>query len=808
MSSIWTAGSSDGFRIGRDRDDSDPHPIFVPEGAFIKTLSASWKSGCYVTSKNDFYSWGSGQSWRLGTGNRIDSPYPQLVSTFPEFNFQQLASGDKFTAALSQDGSVLVWGAGYAHSPTPLKLDGKVKHIAACQTQLMCALEDGRVAIANRHKQVQYIRIPDINIVKVAIGTSHYLALSEDGAAYSWGGKSPATGQPEETNFPTQVPNLPTSIQSVFAFHNNSWFVHIDGSVYCCGANLDGSLGLGSTSSIRNVVRHPYNFGNSPVIQISCGDDFTLVLNLKGQVFAAGNPTDGRTMVPNPNNSHEFQECTKMAGHNVTQISCGCYSSALLVDGALPLDLGDVLIRNFKDFRMQSSSISVTDYEGKRITLTSGEEVLFNYGLQKGDILIDRTIEGDLDKQCMVIGAYEDIPVVIREEDCKIYPLKGITFDEIIKRFDLIERENAELAFAKDSNGLRVSVDKSDSAMTNFNGLKVGDIVNDGSVIAGARGHHLFAEKEGIFNEITFNDIISVSRDGDLIERYSLADGRDCFVKSAAEKGTLIFDPDVGAAEFVGALAETSCFASPADFGLLRTKLNGYVARTNKSGTTRSLFLETMETAIVSISTTETLKLNVACFDVVSHKELGQASVLGTLGEKVAVRLERIRNNFGCIKLVDPKDLVLIARINCPGEREIGGMKLSVNTADFKEHKILPGDVVEIDKKEASVVGCKDGKVYVLLQGEDSPKVLEKYDRLIRRSLPVYGISEIANKRICVSNYTLGFSRYYPGELLTKKGQPFKFLGVEDNKERTTLFMDMTTGEVLHIPAVQLDLRI
>ncbi|EAY00377.1 hypothetical protein TVAG_407260 [Trichomonas vaginalis G3] len=806
MSSIWTAGSSDGYRIGRDRDDNDPHPIFVPPGAFIKTLSASWKSGCYVTSQNEFYSWGSGQSWRLGTGNRSDSPYPQLVSTFPEFNFQQIVSGDKFSAALSEDGSVLVWGAGYAHSPTKLKLEDTVKHIAAGQTQLMCALSDGRVAIANRHKQVQYIRVPDNNIVKVAIGTSHYLALSEDGVAYSWGGESPATGQPKETLTPTQVPNLPTSIQSVFAYHNNSWFVDIDGSVYCCGANTDGSLGIGNTSSVRNVLRHPYNFGGSPVIQISCGDDFTLVLNLKGQVFAAGNPADGRTMVTNPNNSSEFQECTKMVGHNVTQISCGCYSSALLVDGALPLDFGDVLIRNFREFRMQSSEINVTDYEGKRFTLTSGEEELTNFGLQIGDILFDRTVQGDEDKHCMVIGTFEGFPVVIREEDCKIYPLKGITFDDVLERFDLLERENSELAFADSTKGYRISVDQSDSAMTPFNGLKVGDIINDGSVISGARGFHLFAEKDKIFHEITFSEIISVSRENNLIEKYSLFDGRECFVKTASEKGTIIFDSNIGAVEFVGQLAETDCFSSPGDFGLLRTKLSGYVARTNKEGMTRQLFLETMEHVIVNISLNETMKLGFACFDVVETKENSLATVLGTKNDKVAIRLEKIKNNFGCIKLVDKSEVTLIGRINCPGERIIDDVRYSVNTQDFKECKVLPSDVLELENgDEVIVVGAIKGKAFVM-KNDEKPFALEKYKRLVRRNLPVLGVSLIQNYRVLVSYYSLGFSRYYPGSIVTKRGKKYKFLGVRDSKDRETLFLDMETQEILHIDSVSLDL--
>ena len=804
-SSIWTAGSADGFRIGRERDDNDPHPINTPKNAHIKSISASWKNGYFVTSKNEFYSWGTGQSWRLATGNRIDAPTPQLVTTFPsDFEFQLIVSGDKFGAALSENGQVMAWGSGYAHSPTLLPLETTAVHIAADQKKLICALSDGRVAIVQRHDPVTYVKIPNNNIVKVAIGTSHYLALSEDGIAFSWGGDSPGTGQPSETLEPTEVPNLPHTIQGVFASHNNSWFVDIEGTLYYCGGNIDGSLGVGSTAVVRTVTRHPFRFGDAPVVQVGCGDNFTLVLNSAGQVFAAGCANDGRTMVPNPSMTTEFQECTIMKGHMVTQISCGCYSSALLVNGAPPPELGVVLLKNFREFKI-STQASVVGPHGKRINLDQDDAVLFQNGLQKGDILADRRIKEE--NQCMVIGSCDEIIYVIRESDCKIIPIDAHSFTGIISAYELVERPGAELFRAHGIGGGSVAVDNTKEAMSIFNGLLIGDHLDDDTTLAGARGPHLFGMKDGVLQEVDFNAITSVTRNGEVITSNKMADGKVCFVQAAPEKGRIFIERNFGACEFVGFLPGMNCYASPADFGSLRVIEGGVLARTNAGNDTRSLFLPTMDPCEVQISIENTFKLGFIATDLVQTPN-GMGFVTGRFKDEIAVRLEHHRNNFGSVTLFKPSDLTLCGRINYEGTRTINGVTLSVNTQDFNEAKVLPGDMIETEEgKIVTVVGVKEGKAFILCDGELKP--LANVKNLIRRSLPVYGVNEYEEgRKVIVSTCMLGLSRFMPGESQFSKGVSYRFLGLTADMQFLPLFLNESTKEIVQMNSVSFDLSI
>lgn len=833
-STVWTAGLANGFRIGREGVDSDPHPVISPKNTFIKAISASWQNGYFVTKSNQFYSWGTGQSWRLATGKRMDSPTPQLVSNFPSgYNIEQLVSGDKFGAVLCEGGIVLVWGAGYAHSPTPLELESPAVHIAAGPIELICALEDGRCVIIHRKNPHKYFKIPNTNIVKVAMGTSHYLALSEDGVAYSWGGDTPASGQPGEKKEPTIVPGLPFSIQSVYAYHCNSWFLDIDGSLFYCGTNLDGSLGIGNTLHVRSVQRHPFQFGDAPVIQVACGDDFTLVLNSAGQVFGAGNPTDGRTMVPNPELKTEFQLCTKLNGLTVTQISCGCYSSAALVNGAQPPDIGFVLLRNFKMFRMSKYDVSIVGPNRKRIMLEPSEKRLRELGLARGDILEYRGMDSPENK-CMVIGGHQETAVVIKEIDCKIDFLIGDTFSAIVQKYKLVERAGVKLQTSMTAFGVDDAVDPSDEAMEPFNGLCVGDIIDSGLEIAGARGDYLLAyDSNVVLNVIDINSIKSIHRTGHEINRFMTADGRVVFVEMA-KRGTIIVDRKWGACELVGKLSDTDLFSCPCDFGLLRALSDDgtFIARSSDKGCTRDCFDSKMEPIKVQISLQKTLPLGVAALDLVITPT-GRGTVIGVVDGKVAVLPERNRNNFGAIRLFDQSDILVIGRINSPLERTIYGIKLSVNTEDF--NRALPGDFVLVSQKTQSefkkcqddstsstekdftipdalikdfqritksyekigkrvgvVVGAADGHDYV--DFGDSLEELPEDFELIMRSMLIAGFNRKNGKNISVSSPLHGLAMFIPGDSIKVDGSTKIFLGVDFDNEMSRMFWDEETN--------------
>jgi len=795
-SSVWTAGSSEGYRIGRERDDNDPHPIQIPKNSYIKTISCSWKNGYFATDENHFYSWGTGQNYRLGTGVRNDSPFPQRVGTFPNnFAFRLVVSGDQFAATLGEDGTVMAWGNYFFQAPTIINLPAKAVHIAAGANRLICALENGSCTVVRDSHAIQTIKIPEAMIVKVAAGTSHFLALSDDGVAYSWG-DSAATGHPNEVSTPKVVPSLPHTIQSVFAYHNNSWFLNIDGSLYFCGANIEGSLGNGSISPSRIVSRHPHSFGDAPVIQVGCGDDFTLVLNSIGEVYAAGNPADGRTMVSDTNLHYEFQLCTKLANLNVTQISCGSYSSAVLVDGAPPPDLGIVLLRNFQDYKIPSNPVSVIGPNSERIMLEPCEDFLYQLGLMRGDILADTRL--NVENQCMVIGGNENRALVILERDCKIVFLDASNHEEMTSNFLLVRRNGSCLVQGVTISQKSLTIDGSSKAFERLNGLHVGDIIDGGLVIAGALGPHVYGIKQGFFEPVSVEKIECVKRQGECIERRILHNGELCFAQISNKKGDVYMHRQFGACVFVGSFLESRCFANPADFGRIRVIEDDCdLVRTVTDKQTHLYYLGSMEPIDVLISATETIDYGFIPLDVVQTIK-GKGSVLGVYENQIVVLLERNTQSFGTVTLFSPKELTTIARVSHQCTVEYQDIILSINTDDFTQKMYLPADEVKYKGNVCIIAGIDFNNYgYVNLNGRIIRIENDDDVDVCFRHLHVYCNKVFNDISISISMCSYFMSLILPLDTVIINEEECTFVGYTIDYEPKPVYVSKDAGDLI-----------
>lgn len=141
------------------------------------------------------------------------------------------------------------------------------------------------------------------NVIGIAAGVFHDLALRDDGNIYGWGYNP--SGE-------ISIPQDLTNVLALAAGANSSVSLHADGKVVVWGA-----AGFGSTS----VTNKPSGLSN--VVQVMFGDWHALALNADGTVVAWGTHTLGQTNVP--------------AGlTNVVAIAAGSrHSLALKVDGSV-----------------------------------------------------------------------------------------------------------------------------------------------------------------------------------------------------------------------------------------------------------------------------------------------------------------------------------------------------------------------------------------------------------------------------------------------------------------------------------------
>ncbi len=187
-----------------------------------------------------------------------------------------VAAGGGYTVALKKDGTVWTWGY-----------------------NANCELGDGtavtkyypvQVVTGEQKSSTGYLE----NIIQVAAGAYHNLALAKDGTVWSWGyNYHGQLGNNTTTNssLPVKVTGL-TDAVSIAAGYYNSFAVRKDGSVWSWGRNEYGSLGNGNTSN-QLIPRRVLGGASgsqylTDIVEVKAATMHTLALKANGTVYAWG----------------------------------------------------------------------------------------------------------------------------------------------------------------------------------------------------------------------------------------------------------------------------------------------------------------------------------------------------------------------------------------------------------------------------------------------------------------------------------------------------------------------------------------
>ena len=241
-------------------------PIQVPGLTSIKSIDV----GCYhnIALRKDgtVWAWGNNDSGQIGDGTTENRPTPVRVAKL--ISVEAIAAGYSHSVALRKDGTVWTWGMN-------------------CDDQLG--------AETSGDKSILPIQVPGLtNVVAIAAGEGHTLALKKDGTIWGWGSNSNGqlgSGTKANKSFvPVQVPGLSgmTSIASG-GFHNMA--LRRDGAVWAWGSNCDGQLGNGTNKDSSVPVQISGVSGASVVV---AGEGHSIILKQDGTVWVFGLNIDGQ----------------------------------------------------------------------------------------------------------------------------------------------------------------------------------------------------------------------------------------------------------------------------------------------------------------------------------------------------------------------------------------------------------------------------------------------------------------------------------------------------------------------------------
>jgi alpha-tubulin suppressor-like RCC1 family protein len=142
-----------------------PAEVSDLHGAEVKAIAGGQGHTLALNSDGTVWAWGYNFDGQLGDGTKANSTRPVRVGKLGRV--QAIAAGAFFNQALKEDGTVWAWGS----------------NTSGQDNELSGQLGDDAITSSNRP-----VEVGDLGGVEaIAAGSSHSLALKEDGTVWAWG---------------------------------------------------------------------------------------------------------------------------------------------------------------------------------------------------------------------------------------------------------------------------------------------------------------------------------------------------------------------------------------------------------------------------------------------------------------------------------------------------------------------------------------------------------------------------------------------------------------------------------------------
>lgn len=240
----------------------------VDDTVLLSGFSAGFEP---INAKSDpVIAWGGNARGEVGDLTQVnqDAPVPGPGQAV------QLASGAQRSYALRSDGTVWGWG----------------------DNDLVGALGDCCLDLSLHPRRIEGIN----SVTAIAAGAKHAIALRSDGTVWGWG--DGRLGQLADFNqvtfslaaFQSPVP-LParyaTDVVAIAAGENHNLAVRQNGEVLAWGENDSGELGSATPPVLHTPDEVP---GLSNIVAVAAGSDHSLALDGQGRVWSWGSNADGQ----------------------------------------------------------------------------------------------------------------------------------------------------------------------------------------------------------------------------------------------------------------------------------------------------------------------------------------------------------------------------------------------------------------------------------------------------------------------------------------------------------------------------------
>jgi alpha-tubulin suppressor-like RCC1 family protein len=285
-------GINDNYQLGPGGDKTTMAPIPIPSSLKVVKIACGAFSSAFITEDGNLYLWGGNPSGELGQGHRDDLSEPSRVS-LPS-PVLSVGLGYAHAAALTDDGRVWTWGrndygelglgTGVPEALTPTlvpEIPEAVSIYVSHGTYVRTKSGDwwgwgwnglGALGIGEEINVMYPTLLPwsRPDVVALAYGGVHAMALLEDSSILVWGGNNHGQlglgfrGSSSQTNSPSLLPfpsasppasprssppssppSHPPVVAAIGCLNDHSYLVTTKGQVYVWGSDCERRLGVG-----------------------------------------------------------------------------------------------------------------------------------------------------------------------------------------------------------------------------------------------------------------------------------------------------------------------------------------------------------------------------------------------------------------------------------------------------------------------------------------------------------------------------------------------------------------------------------
>ncbi len=296
---VWGFGSING--------ESNPEKYELPED--IVDITAGRNHVILLGKSGGVYTFGTNANGQLGTGNVSTYKTPTKLNIA---DIKKVSAVENTSFAITSEGKVYAWGAGYGKSPVLLSMDENVIDIGS----KYYLSEDGIVReVAGEHEEIslslnQYDpayepELEEDKIMQISEGTDHILMLGKTGKVYSYGKNS--YGQLGDGGIVDRLENISSAVKveggnilgnviEVSAGDKYSIVVTDEHKVYTFGINEYGELGFNQDASSGGKAEYwnaTLKEDIAEVERVSAGYNHTSVYKQNGEVYTFGQGENG-----------------------------------------------------------------------------------------------------------------------------------------------------------------------------------------------------------------------------------------------------------------------------------------------------------------------------------------------------------------------------------------------------------------------------------------------------------------------------------------------------------------------------------